>query len=255
MKVAIVGGASSNMHAPFDDPEWDIWVLGNQMQRYEGKKVDRIFEIHENLQEHDPKYPQWLCAFGVPLVVSETFYSDNFQYFANEVDVFDYEAASEYIGENFSSSPAVMMAQAIMDGATEIGIWGVDMALDEHEYFMQRPAMEQWIGYAKGKGIKVYIHESSPLGYTAYREGRDWPDKGFSGFDEGYYKDMAKEHKTACIRIEKEINRFLAAQSKLDTLKAQYQGHDGARQVYERLAKAERAKNCGVDVNERAING
>lgn len=250
MKVAIIGGASSNQLAPWQDESWETWVLGNQMQRYEGRRVSRIFEIHENLDEHDPKYPEWLASFNIPLILS-----DKFPIECENSIVFDYEKASQMIGENFSSSPAVMMAQAIMDGATEIGIWGIDMALDEHEYFMQRPSMEQWIGYAKGLGIKVYIHESSPLGRTAYREGRDWPEKGFSGYSEGEYSEMAQLHASKLEEIEKELASLDAVAGRIEQLKAAYQGHDGARQVYDRLTKLHRAKSAGLDVELKAIHG
>ena len=256
MKIAIIGGSPSYKDAPFDDPEWECWVLGNQMQRHDASKVDRIFEVHENLEEHDSKYPEWLLGFNIPLVVSAKFYHEQFDRIEGmDVQVFDYESASLLIGENFSSSPSVMMAQAIMDGATEIGLWGIDMALDEHEYYMQRPSMEQWIGYAKGAGIDVLIHKDSPLGYSTYREGRDWPDKGFSGFDDGYYRSMSLTHSDKCKEIEAEIVALSEYKDRYDKLLAAYQGHDGARQVYERLAKVSRAKNCGIDVDERAING
>ena len=248
MKIAIVGGASSAKYAPFDDESWEIWVLGNQMQRYEGKRVNLIFEVHENLDEHDPKYPQWLVDKNIPLVVSQKFPID-----CDHSVVFDYQNSP--IGENFSSSPAVMMSHAVRQNPECIGIWGIDMALDEHEYFMQRPAMEQWIGYARGRGIDVHIHESSPLGYTAYREGRDWPDKAFDGYDAGEFSKMAEKHISIMKEVEAELSGLMAAQQRIDELKAKYQGHDGARQVYERLEKLYRAKSCGFDVKLEAISG
>lgn len=240
MKIAIVGGSKSWINAPFSDENWGIWVLGNQMDRYSGKRVTRIFEVHENLNQHDKVYPQWLIAHHIPMVVSEKFPIRN-----HLTSVFDYESASKIIGENFSSSPAVMMAQAIMDGASHISLYGIDMALDEHEYFMQRPSMEQWIGYAKGCGIKVYIDESSPLGYTTYREGRDWPDKGFEGFDEGEYRDMYKKHKHKFDQLQIDIDKL---NPRLEEMKAEYHALNGAMQVYERLQKLARAQTNGVDV-------
>lgn len=239
MKVSIIGGGPGWEKANFENEE--VWVLGNQMDRYQDKRVTRIFEIHENLSQHDKVYPQWLIDHNIPLVVAE-----NFPPCRHSI-VFDYESAALFIGENFSSSPAVMMAQAIMDGATEIDIYGVIMALDEHEYFMQRPSMEQWIGYAKGLGIKVTIHNSS-LGHTTYREGRDWPDKGFQGFDENEYQEMAQYHSQEMDKMEFELQKLLAMKDRTRELKAKYQGHDGARQAYERLAKLKRAKECGLEV-------
>lgn len=240
MKIAIVGGAPSWTNAPFEDEDWQIWVLGNQLDRYQGKRVSRIFEIHDNLEEHSQAYAHWLIAHHIPMVVSDKFPIRN-----SRLIVFNYDEALKLIGDNFSSSPAVMMAQAIMDGATHISIYGVDMALDSHEYFMQRPCMEQWIGYAKGLGIEVFIDPSSPLGYSTYREGRDWPDKGFSGFEAGDYQDMIRHHKARFDQLEAQINE---AAPKFEAMKAEFHALNGAIQVYERLQKVARAKDAGIDV-------
>lgn len=248
MKVVLIGGAPGWEKADFDAEH--VWVLGNQMDRYQDKRVTKIFEVHENLDQHDKIYPQWLIDHNIPLIVSEQFP----HCFCPHLTVFNYYEAAKLIGENFSSTPSVMMAQAIMDGATEIDIYGIDMALDEHEYFMQRPSMEQWIGYAKGSWIKVTIHDS-PLGYTTYREGRDWPDKGFTGYDENDYQEMATYHQQEMDKMEFEISKLLAMEDRCKELKGRFQGHDGARQVYKRLAKLQRAKDSGLDVHLEVVNG
>ena len=62
------------MLAPFDDPEWEIWVLGNQLSCYDGKVVHRIFEIHDDLSDKPPGYPKWLVDNAYKnLVVSDSF--------------------------------------------------------------------------------------------------------------------------------------------------------------------------------------
>ena len=131
MKVAIVGGSpSTQMKAPFNDLEWEIWALGNQLQQYEGKRVTRIFEIHDNLDEHDKRYAQWLVDHRIPMVVSDKF-KDTVTV-SEDTIVFD---KTDIALPFLSSSPAYMMAQAIKEGAEEIAIYGVDMAVDNHEYF------------------------------------------------------------------------------------------------------------------------
>lgn len=246
MKVVLIGGAPGWEKADFTAEE--VWVLGNQMDRYQDKRVTRIFEIHEDLSVHDAIYPQWLIDHKIPLVVSDQFPE------CNHSIIFDYDKACLLIGENFSSTPSVMMAQAIMDGAESIDIYGIAMALDEHEYFMQRPCMEQWIGYAKGLGIKVTIHGSS-LGYTTYREGSAWPDQAFTGFDENEYQEMAQHHKKEMDKMEFELAKLLAMEERCTELKAKFQGHDGARQAYQKLAKIQRAKENGLDVHLEVVNG
>ena len=61
----------------------------------------------------------------------------------------------------FDGTIAYMMALAIDEGADEIALYGIDLA--KEEYKNQKPAMEYWVGYAEGKGIKVHIPGGSAL--------------------------------------------------------------------------------------------
>ena len=146
-KLAIVcGSPSSEMDAPFDDETYDIWVLGNRYDRYEDKRVTCIFEIHDDLSEHNAGYVKWLVDTKIPLVVGK-----KFPWAGGNVNVFPFDEAEKLLGQTYlTSSPAYMMAKAILDGYRHIEIYGVDMAVHDHEYFWQRPCMEGWVGFAKG---------------------------------------------------------------------------------------------------------
>lgn len=239
MKVALVcGSPSSEFLAPFDDPEWEIWVLGNRLNRFEGKRVTRVFEIHDNLSEHaDPKkYVEWLVDSGLPLIVGEKFPEE-----AKNVKTYPYGAVKELYGSLYlTSSPAYMMGYAILQGAADIGIYGVDLSVDDHEYFWQRPCMEAWIGFAKGRGINVVIPEVSSIGKAPYVEGRDWNGKkneygkrvtGTAPFTQNEFESMAALH-----------------DEKIAQLQADIHAHSGAKQAYERLAKVARATEAGQDI-------
>lgn len=248
-KVAITCGAkSTNQLAPFDDLDCEIWVLGNQADQFIGKRVSRIFEIHDHIGQHPKEYPEWLAAFDVPIVVGNN---------GIEGEPFPYAECRNMIGfEYFTSSPACMLAYAILKGYDDISIYGVDMAMDDHEYFMQRPVMEGWIGFALGKGIKITIPERSSLCKWTYNEGRDWPAKGYKTSAEDCNK-MIKCHKESMSKIKKELDSLSGIEQRITQLKATYQAHDGARQVYDRLHKLERAKGSGipVDIKEGVVNG
>lgn len=235
MKVAVIGSSpSSQMLAPFDNPEWDIWVLGNQINDYNGKRITRVFEIHENLSDKDANYPKWLVDQGHPLVVSDVFPVD-----AENVSRYPINDVNSLLeGEYLSSSPAYMMGLAILQGYEEIGIYGVDMAVDNHEYFKQRPEMYAWIAYAKAKGIKVTIPDESSLFKGTYVEGRDWNKEKSGLWSEGEFNQLANAHQ----KQMDEINR------QIQDLQVKYTSHDGARQVYEKLAKVARAVDSGINV-------
>ena len=242
MKVAIVGGCPKTEHlAPFNDKSWDIWVLGNQYDRHENRRVTRIFEIHDNLSQHGEKYPQWLVDKGLPLVVGK-----HFPITTPFATAFPEKKANELMGGEFlSSSPAYMIALAILEGATEIAIYGIEMAVDNHEYFKQRPEMYAWIAYAKAKGIKVTIPEESSLFEGGYVEGRDWGGKidvEKPPLTMGQFEEMSQVHKDKIAGYEVEKARIV------DLIHS----HDGARQVYDRLARVARATESGITVDSLA---
>lgn len=222
MKVLIVGGSpSSQFLAPFGDLDWEVWVHGNQLQRHLDHRVTRIFEIHDDLSEHDPEYPQWLVDQKIPLIVGDKFPIKGHKVFPQEADV---------LGQ-LTSTPAYMMALAIHEGATHIGIYGVDMAVDDHEYFKQRPSMYAWIAYAKAKGIEITIPKESSLFKDSYIEGRDWGKKPDGPFTEDSFLEMVNIH-----------------QQKIGEYNQLIQTHNGCLQAYTRLAKVARAITSGQEV-------
>lgn len=229
MKIAIVGGAPLTRDlAPYDDEEWQIWVLGNQIDRYAGKRADLIFEVHENLEEHgEPeKYLEFVKAYGSPMIVGENYSSWG--------EVYPYEKVNSLMGgEYLTSSPAYMIGYALLKGATEIGIYGVEMSVDDHEYFKQRPAMYAWLGYCKGRGIKITIPDESGLFKENYCEGRDWNKEAKNElFSEDSFLRMEQRHKEKIEELNQQIGR-----------------HDGAAQVYKNLRKVARAAKAGATVD------
>lgn len=239
-KIAIVcGSPSSEFLAPFEDKDWEIWVLGNRLNKFKGKRVTRIFEIHDNIEkEGGLQYAEWLVAHNLPMVVGEKFpiQKDN-------IEVFPFDEAEKLIGHTYlTSSSAYMMAKAILEGATHIGVYGVDMAVDDHEYFWQRPCMDGWIHFAKGRGIEIIIPEVSNVGKCDYVEGRGRggkPDFSKPPFTQEGFLKMAAIHNDKIAAIQNEIRE----------LECKLQTHDGCKQAYERLAKVARAVEAGITIN------
>ena len=61
-----------------------------------------------------------------------------------------------------------MLGMAIYEKVDKIGIWGVDMdgpGVPGHanEYRDERPNCEYLLGFAKAKGIEIYIPDGCPL--------------------------------------------------------------------------------------------
>lgn len=161
MKVAIVGTSPHWQEAPFTDSTWEIWSLGRNYTRI--PRWDRWFELHDPAEiaktwegNEDQKaqareaYFTWLVEAGKggnPVYVQGDKWPEQV---ADYLKDYPKAAVMEEFGRQyFTNSIPYMIALALMEGATEIGVWGVDMALDS-EYATQRPSVEYFIGIVDG---------------------------------------------------------------------------------------------------------
>ncbi len=159
LKVALIGTApSSRMLAPYGDPSWKIWACspGNMNSL---PRVDTWFELHSNLlwPEHESygrPYIEWLKVQSFPVYMQDQSLVPNAQIFPM------HEIVAEFGQDFFTSSFAWMMALAMKMGATEIALYGIDMA-SRDEYIRQRPGFYFFRYMAQQRGIKVTApHES-----------------------------------------------------------------------------------------------
>lgn len=159
LKVALIGTApSSRMLAPFNDPSWKIWACspGNMNTL---PRVDVWFELHSNLlwPEHESygrPYIEWLKQQKFPIWMQDQSLVPNAQVFPKN------ELVEEFGDDFFTSSFAWMMALAMKQGATEIALYGIDMA-SRDEYIRQRPGFFFFRYLCQQRGIKVSApHES-----------------------------------------------------------------------------------------------
>ncbi len=167
-KVAIIGKASnSQMLAPFEDESWEIWGLSNAYMEIPRWNV--WFELHdwEYHRRINPEHYEWLIKdHGKPIYAFENKYCGSpcaVKFPLDQVlgmfgDLYNGSPQFKY----WTNSPSYMMALAILQGATHIGMWGVDMAMND-EYANQRPSCELVIGAALAKGIRVTIPPESSL--------------------------------------------------------------------------------------------
>lgn len=242
MKLAIVCGApSSEMEAPWKDFH-EIWVLGNRCDRY--PRFELIFEIHDDLEQHDPRYAQWLVDKNIPMIVGEAFPIK-----ADHVSVFPYDEVNELFGSEYlTSSAAMMIAVAILRGFKHIELYGVDMAVDDNEYFWQRPCVEAWIGFARGRGHDVILHRSSPVCRANYVEGRasgGKPSFGKPPFTEDGFLSVAERHKPI---IENNNNTIANNLEENRRLQLNNTAHEGAIQALVLMSQIARGIESGNEI-------
>lgn len=168
MKVAILGTVPvSRTLAPFDDKSWEIWCCspGN---RAVVPRVTRWFELHGIVDMMGPEndawrgdYFAWLKTQSFPVYMQEQ------NELLPQVLVFPIKDLLTEFGRfgrmSFTSSISLMIAFAIQQGATEIGIYGVDMAANEEAYSSQKAGCLNMMWLADQRGIKVTVPLESCL--------------------------------------------------------------------------------------------
>jgi hypothetical protein len=87
--------------------------------------------------------------------------------------VYPLEQMVAQFGDYFTNTISFELALAITEGFEEIHVYGVDMAVSSkmflhNEYSQQRPSCEFFLGIAMGKGIKIFIPDTSDLLKTRF---------------------------------------------------------------------------------------
>ncbi len=159
-RIALVGTAPSGKYAPFNDPSWELWGVGMRADYFRNAK--RWYELHRL----DGEPPQWAAdwrALMKPWASECEIYMFYPEPDLGRVVQMDPKPLLAKYGAFFmTSSFSWMMAQAIEEGAQEIGLWGVDMEYGT-EYRQQRVGLRHFIEIAKTAGIKVTRVASSGI--------------------------------------------------------------------------------------------
>ncbi len=173
-KIALLGSHHSLEYAPWTDPTWELW--GHASSRFFYKRQpERYFDLHRKacwLMAHkQDRYMSWLKKNTVPI-------------YMQEVDA-DVPASIRYPKERlfaefrryFTSHAAYMIALALSEGVTHIGLFGVNYSGDS-EYATQRGSTEYWLGFAEGRGVHLVLpptltllqHPKELYGYESHDE-------------------------------------------------------------------------------------
>lgn len=243
-KVALVGFSESSRHlAPFYNEEFEIWGC-NHLYRFI-PRGDVWFEFHDHKElgakygDGWPEYEKWLKGQTMPIYMQEQYpeFPSSVRYPLEEIlDKFAFTesapannngARTEKPRCTVKSTLSYMLALAIHEDFKEIHIYGVDMILDS-EWWFQRHNLYYFIGWAKGRGVKVVIPTESAL------------------LKEGACDLYAYQHGTSkyALLINKMREQDAHYKRRLDSLKnfneglvAKTQGIGGAIQELEELIK------------------
>ena len=175
-KVAIVGSHPATKHyAPFNDPEYDIWVFNEAANIEWCKRANGVFQMHDpsvyrsEFNRTDKKHWEWLQQEH-----------DDMRIWMQEIDP-DVPNSMEYPWKNVvkkllpgfkwangqqieygTSTVAYSIALAVWLEYDQIDLYGIDMESNT-EYIYQRDCVAFWTGLALGRGIKVVQHSGAGL--------------------------------------------------------------------------------------------
>jgi hypothetical protein len=173
LKVAILGLAQSSRHlAPWNDAKWELWGLAWDSERY---KFHLAIEPHDLADLTRPGRPPVKPYFEKIQHCSRLLMDDACAQVPG-AERFPFEEVAADVGDYWCSSIAYLLSLAIHRKAEEIALYGVDMRAED-EYFIQRPNLEYLIGFARGRGIKVHIPDTSPLCKFVSDPGADYVER------------------------------------------------------------------------------
>lgn len=175
-RIAIIGTAPTWKDCPWDDPTLELWLL-NDMHVLNPPRADRWFDLHpfdkmyfrdpaKKIFAHDVPVGHFVRPVGHVEFLRRQTIPVYVQHAADlgspSARTFPKDEIEKAFGPNFASSPAWMVGLALLEGVTELHIYGIHLAT-EWEYVKQKPNMLLLIGMAIGMGVKVVLPKGSPL--------------------------------------------------------------------------------------------
>ena len=175
MKITLIGRANGWENAPLEGETWGIYTLCLK------RPVSMVWHLHRFETEEYINEPanRKIWEEGIVKYVNENNVPMMCLKKHDNIPTSMVFPIEEMPLEYAESSIAYMIWYAYHIGATEIETYGVAMAMTS-EYRVQLKNVEYWIGYVRGKGVKVTINEP-----TEICKGR----KGLYGYD---YVDYPK---------------------------------------------------------------
>lgn len=176
-RICIVGTAPTHLLVPYDDPSLEVWCL-NDFWVLNPPRADRWFDLHplDKLFFRDKQqkkifagevpagyfvrpagHVEWLRKQTIPVYVQ-----DATALGSPSARTFPKAEIEAKFGKHFASSPAWMIGLALLEGVTELHIYGIHLAT-EWEYIKQKPNMTFLLGLAAGLGVKVILPKGCPL--------------------------------------------------------------------------------------------
>lgn len=168
-KLAIVGSApGGQVDVPFDDPEFDIWVLNEAANKDWCKRWSACFQMHEpeiysGHNVKDSHHWEWLQR------------KHNRPIYMQEIDprvpdsvCYPLEDVNSLVGFQYlSSTIAMCCGLAALLNYEHVEFYGIELSATEYQ--SQREGYNFWLGFLKGKlGAEHVNHNFTHLGANIF---------------------------------------------------------------------------------------
>lgn len=163
-KIAMFGSYSPSLvDAPWEDESWELWGHSTCRAWYR-RPMDRYFDLHPKScwtrgGKKGARYPQWLARNIVPIYMQKKFdeVPASIEYPKRRI-LQEFSDPRPY----FTNHTAWMIALAITEGVSTIGLFGIDYQSNS-EYVVQRACAEYWLGLAHSRGVQIVLPSQCTL--------------------------------------------------------------------------------------------
>ena len=170
-KICIYAAGESRQDAPLEDDSWAVWALNAvaPIDSLGRLRCDRWFDLHQRCaQSYDDL--KWIAASPVPIYLP-----DDLQDASPNAVIYPLSDIETSYGSYWACSFGYELALALFEGATEIALYGVDLALgDWRERTVEWACTSWWLGYAEAKGVVIRLPADSRLGRHPHRYGIEY---------------------------------------------------------------------------------
>lgn len=187
-KVAIVAAGSGRDEAPYLDAEWEVWALNAvpPTDAFGRLRADRWFEMHEEKAQSEADL-RWIRACPMPIYLPPKWADQvldrrrRSELVAGDIPRavrYPLEAIEETYGSYFVCTFAYQIALALLEGFTDIGLYGVELALGTaRERTLELACVSWWLGRAEGSNVTIHLPQKSMLGRHKYRYGIEYDEE------------------------------------------------------------------------------
>lgn len=172
-RVMIVGAGFGREAAPLSAPGWTVFALNliPPLDRHGRLRADLWWDIHQRAAQTKDDL-RWIgdkCP--VPIFVPPDLVDAGPQCVRFPIEAVE----AEFGGGYWTCTFAYQIAYAMMIGAREIALYGVELAYGTpRERTVEYACVSWWLGYAEAKGVQVTLPFGSRLGSHPHRYGLEY---------------------------------------------------------------------------------